>query len=70
MHNMRSDSSLRDTYGVQPARSRAPSRALGAPLDVAKARANGKDKELSPVAMSPVADQAFENERSIGEEEP
>ena len=45
MHNMRSDSSLREAYGTTPVRSRAPSRGQTIPLDVMKMRANGKEKE-------------------------
>ena len=53
MHNMRSDASLRDSYGTPPVRSRAPSRGQTIqdlyPIEVSKPRANGKGKEHEPV---------------------
>ncbi|MCJ1291968.1 hypothetical protein MMC34_003518 [Xylographa carneopallida] len=48
LQNMRSDPSLRETYGVQP-RSRAPSRGNTYPLEVMKPRGNGKEREREPV---------------------
>ena len=49
MHNIRSDSSLKDSYRTTPVRSRAPSRGQTIPLDVMKTRANGKEKERETV---------------------
>ncbi|MCJ1283161.1 hypothetical protein MMC26_002488 [Xylographa opegraphella] len=47
VQNMRSDPSLRESYGVQP-RSRAPSRGNTFPLEVIKPRGNGKEREREP----------------------
>jgi hypothetical protein len=52
--SMRSDASLRDSYQVQPARSRAPSRGNSVPLEVIKSRPTLPATSAPPVTMSPI----------------
>ena len=61
MHNMRSDGSLRETYGTTPVRSRAPSRGQAIPLDVMKTRANGKERERETVVDKELSQESPED---------